>query len=84
MRWAYIEARDIVSNSIVARARGDDRGEFLLILPSLAAQASELNSTLDVRVNLHIFAFNAKFSMFRGQRLLLAISSPIYLLAWFP
>ena len=52
MRWAYIEARDIVSNSIVARARGDDRGEFLLILPSLAAQASELNSTLDVRVSI--------------------------------
>ncbi len=52
MRWAYVEASDISDNSFIARTRGDDRGEFLLLLPSLAFQASDLDDSFDVRISI--------------------------------
>ena len=52
MRWAYVEAIDLVSSQVIARTRGDDRGEFLLLLPSHALQASDLSASFDVRVGV--------------------------------
>lgn len=52
MRWAFIEAIDLVSHDIVTRTRGDDRGEFLLILPPHAVQASDLSAAFDVRITI--------------------------------
>ena len=52
MRWAYVEARDLITNSIVSRARGDDRGEFLLVLPPHAVPGSDLTASIDVRVSV--------------------------------
>lgn len=50
MRWAYIVAVDLVSNQLVTITRGDDRGEFLLILPPHALQASDLSDTFNLLV----------------------------------
>lgn len=52
MRWAYVEAIDLTSSEVIARTRGDDRGEFLLLLPSHALQASDLSDSFDVRVSV--------------------------------
>jgi hypothetical protein len=42
MRWARVEARLPNSQEVVARAHGDDRGEFLLILGPRASPFDEL------------------------------------------
>ena len=52
MRWAYVEAIDLISDEVIARTRGDDRGEFLLLLPSHALQASDLSDSFDVRISI--------------------------------
>jgi hypothetical protein len=52
MRWAFIEARLPDTDSLVGRARGDDRGEFLLLLPPGAAPASELTRIIQVRISV--------------------------------
>jgi hypothetical protein len=52
MRWAYVEARLPDGGPRVARARGDDRGEFLLMLPPEAMPASELTSLLDIELSI--------------------------------
>jgi len=52
MRWAYVEAIDLTSSQVIARTRGDDRGEFLLLLPSHALQASDLSDSFDVRISV--------------------------------
>lgn len=52
MRWAYVEAIDLTSNQVIARTRGDDRGEFLMLLPSHALQASDLSASFDVRISV--------------------------------
>lgn len=52
MRWAYLEASSPISNAVLARARANQHGEFLLILPPRAAPSSQLNTTLDVRVSV--------------------------------
>ncbi len=52
MRWTYVEAIDLVSDEVIARTRGDDRGEFLLLLPSHAVQASDLSDSFDVRISV--------------------------------
>jgi len=52
MRWAYIEATDPVSEDLIIRTRGDDRGEFLLALPPHAARAGDLNATYDIRISI--------------------------------
>lgn len=50
MRWACIEARLPDNDRLVGRTRGNDRGEFLLLLDPAATPASELDTTIGVRV----------------------------------
>ena len=50
MAWARVEARLPGSNTLVGRAQGDDRGEFLLLLSPAAAPFGDLADPLDVRV----------------------------------
>lgn len=52
LRWARIEARLEGSGTVVGRAHGDDRGEFLLVLDPGAAPAAELVDPLTVRVTV--------------------------------
>lgn len=52
MRWTYIDARLPDGGPRIARARGDDRGEFLLMLPPDAMPASDLSTTLDIDVSV--------------------------------
>ena len=52
MRWACIEARLPANDRLVGRTRGNERGEFLLLLDSAAAPASDLDATIDVRVEI--------------------------------
>ncbi|MBR9909383.1 MAG: hypothetical protein GYB33_03395 [Gammaproteobacteria bacterium] len=52
MRWAYVEARSLATNAVITRARANQHGEFLLLLPPHAAPASDLSSTVAVRVNI--------------------------------
>ena len=52
MRWSYIEGHLTSNGVLVGRARGDDRGEFLLLLAPNAASASELNGTINVRISV--------------------------------
>ncbi|ODS25059.1 hypothetical protein AB835_00710 [Candidatus Endobugula sertula] len=52
MRWAYINASLEGSHEIIAQARGDDRGEFLLILPSESAPAVDLNASINIEVSI--------------------------------
>jgi hypothetical protein len=52
MRWAWIEARLPENDALVGRARGDDRGEFLLLLAPGAAPASDLTRTIQVRISV--------------------------------
>lgn len=52
MRWAYVSATLEGSARVIARARGDERGEFLLILPPESAPASDLSSTLSIDVSV--------------------------------
>lgn len=52
MRWAFVEARLPDGGATVARTRGDDRGEFLLLLSPDAVPGSELNPTLDIEVSI--------------------------------
>ena len=51
VRWSRIEARRSGSNTVIARAHGDDRGEFLLLLPPAASQGSELVDPLPIRID---------------------------------
>ena len=50
LRWARVEAR--IGGSIVGRAHGDDRGEFLLLLDSSASPVGDLVSPFSVRVDV--------------------------------
>lgn len=52
MRWCYIEGRLTATGALVGRARGDDRGEFLLLLAPSAVPASDLSATTQVRITL--------------------------------
>lgn len=52
MRWTHIEARLVADDSFVGRARGDDRGEFLLVLFPAAAPASDLPESVLVRISV--------------------------------
>lgn len=49
LRWACVEAR-LPGGSLVARGRGDDRGEFLLLLPPQAFPGSELETGFNIQV----------------------------------
>jgi hypothetical protein len=50
LRWARVEAK--VGTTVVGRAHGDDRGEFVLLLGSAAAPGPELNFPLNVTVTV--------------------------------
>ena len=54
MRWCAIEARLPVSRALVGRARGDDRGEFLLVITPSAAPEGDLDASgrLEVEVSI--------------------------------
>lgn len=56
LRWARVEARQILRDGtrgpVFARAHGDDRGEFLLLLGPIAGAALAA-LTLDVEVTVH-------------------------------
>lgn len=61
-RWVRVEARLLtqggVGQAVVARTHGDDRGEFLLILPSAAVPLDELPSRANpLKIVIHIFAW---------------------------
>jgi len=51
MRWVHVEAR-MEGGQLVGRTRGDDRGEFLLLIDSLAAAASDLSSEINITVTI--------------------------------
>jgi len=52
MRWARVEATLDGTATIVGRAHGDDRGEFLLVLAPSAASPVELVDPLPIRVTV--------------------------------
>jgi len=52
MRWVYVEVRMPGNLNIIARTRGDDRGEFLLLLPPQSFTASDLSNTLDLEISI--------------------------------
>jgi len=52
MRWARIEAVLVSSGKVVARAHGDDRGEFLLVVGSDAVPIGDLPKPLTLRVTV--------------------------------
>lgn len=51
MRWTHVEAR-MEGGQLVGLTRGDDRGEFLLIIESLAASASDLSAEINITVTV--------------------------------
>lgn len=53
VRWAFIELRSAADNSqILARARGDERGEFLMILPPAAIPDVSLSETVNFAIQV--------------------------------
>lgn len=52
LRWARVEARLPGSNTIVGRAQGDDRGEFLLVLSSEASGIGELDGDIEITITV--------------------------------
>jgi hypothetical protein len=52
MRWARVEARVPASGTLVGRAHGDDRGEFLLLIGSGAIPVGDLVDPLPIRVTV--------------------------------
>lgn len=58
MRWAVIEARLVLpdggTGQLVGRARGDDRGEFLLIITSDATPEGEIDVSGQVEIEVSI------------------------------
>ena len=52
MRWARVVAVTPGSNDVVARAHGDDRGEFLMLLGSGAAPVTDTDTVLNFEVQI--------------------------------
>jgi hypothetical protein len=52
MRWARIEARLPGGGTLIGRAHGDSRGEFLLLLASPPSPAPELTDPFEVQVTV--------------------------------
>lgn len=52
MPWVWVEAYTTVDDTLVGRARGDERGEFLLLLNPIAAGAGQLATSYDIRVRI--------------------------------
>jgi hypothetical protein len=51
-RWVRVEAIAPATNTVIARAHGDDRGEFLLLLPPLASAPADLPDTIQVTIEV--------------------------------
>lgn len=65
VRWAMIEMLSPTNPSqIIARARGDERGEFLLVIPPAAVPAISLSDT--VNFNLQVYARPAPLAPMPG------------------
>jgi hypothetical protein len=56
LRWARIEARLTEGGPVIARAHGDDRGEFLLLLDRRALPDASLPEDRALDVRLTVFA----------------------------
>jgi hypothetical protein len=52
VRWSRVEARRNGGDTIIARAHGDDRGEFLLLLPPEASQGPDLVDPVSIRIDV--------------------------------
>lgn len=52
MPWVWVEAYSNVDDELVGRARGDERGEFLLLLDPVVAGAGDLAATYDITVRI--------------------------------
>jgi hypothetical protein len=52
VRWARVQARLAAGGTVIARGQGDDRGEFLLLLPSAASPAHDLTDPIAVTINV--------------------------------
>ncbi len=59
LRWARVEGRDPASNLLLGRAHSDDRGEFLLIIGSVATPGSVATLADPVPVEVSVFGPNA-------------------------
>jgi hypothetical protein len=55
MRWARVEARESASGTLLGRAHGDDRGEFFLILGSVATPGAVSRLVVPVTVAVRVF-----------------------------
>lgn len=53
MRWARVEAA--IDDAVVARAHGDQHGEFLLILGPVASDTGDLPEDLEIDVEVTVF-----------------------------
>ncbi|GAB2708231.1 hypothetical protein [Aliiglaciecola aliphaticivorans] len=54
VRWCFIELRSPTdANTILARARGDDRGEFLMLIPPNAVPDESLNQTVSFELMIY-------------------------------
>ncbi len=52
VRWARVSATLPGSVTIIGRAHGDDRGEFLLLLSSLASTIGDLEDPITIRLSI--------------------------------
>jgi hypothetical protein len=52
IRWARIEARLSAAGDVIARAQGDDRGEFFLLLTPAASPAHDLTDPVPVFISV--------------------------------
>ena len=52
VRWCRVEARPDNGGAVLARAQGDDRGEFLLLLPPAAATGADLEDPLGIEITV--------------------------------
>jgi len=52
MRWARVEARLPAAGTLVGRAHGDDRGEFLLLIGSEASPVGDVVPPLEIEVTV--------------------------------
>ncbi|MBU2876704.1 hypothetical protein [Aliiglaciecola lipolytica] len=54
LRWSIIELRSpLDSNTVLARARGDDRGEFLILIPPNAVPDESLNQRVSFELMVY-------------------------------
>lgn len=62
IRWALVELRTASSAIVLARARGDDRGEFLLVIPPSAVPDVTLIETVSFSLTIYARAVPLQIS----------------------